>query len=324
MGRRRGRGAAVAAGCAALFLHASAAAARPKTTDFPAKGAVSAWDEGAEPTPVLIVLHGDWGYGPNDLFRVFEPTAAKRKVALVALACPVDEGCAGSFWRWNGPLSFLERALVALEQKHPIDRTRLWIAGWSGGATYLGWRTLEIERTFAGIAALGGGYPPSTTACAEAPAGVWILTGDKNPLHAHVKNLADYYRTCGHTVELSLVPGADHDGEWRAIPAHVEGLFDFLAKQHRAPAVGADAGSLGDASSPDSATLAPAAPSASAAGAEGEPAAPPRGAVSRGACGCRAAGADGGGAESGMAAGAALVLAVALRSRRVSRRAPAR
>jgi MYXO-CTERM domain-containing protein len=299
---------------AAALLVTIPASARTKVTDFPAPGAASAWDDGTDPAPVVVLLHGDWGYGPKDLAAVFEPEAAKRGVTVVALACPKDEGCKGSFWQWNGSPAFLQRAVDALEHRRAVDRTRLWIAGWSGGATYLGWRTLEIEREFAAIAALGGGYPPKTTACAEARTGIFVLSGDKNPLHEHVKRLADYYRGCGDAVEWVGLPGADHDGEWRAIPARVGGLLDFFARQRRTPAP-ADAG--------PSALPAPsvAASTAEVAGDASAPAIPPATPVARSACGCSVVGAEADARFVVLAVGAAFAVR---RRRALSRARPAR
>jgi hypothetical protein len=79
-----------------------------------------------------------------------------------------------------------------------IDPDRLWIVGWSGGASYIGHRTQEIERSFAVIH--GGGIRPAYADCTSPRASVYFLVGDANPLHNLAVQLRDYYVGCDHDV----------------------------------------------------------------------------------------------------------------------------
>jgi hypothetical protein len=83
-----------------------------------------------------------------EVHAAWERFAAPRGVAVLALACPVELGCKGSFWRWNGAPSWIVTQVDRLASHHAIDRSRTWLAGWSGGASYIGLRTQELERTF--------------------------------------------------------------------------------------------------------------------------------------------------------------------------------
>jgi dienelactone hydrolase len=189
----------------------------------------------AGPAPLLVVLHGDYGLTAPQIERAWAKHASPRGVAVLAIACPRALGCQGSFWKWNGDPAWIVAQVDALARNQPIDRRRLWLAGWSGGATYIGMHTQFFERTFAALVHHGGGMAPSSSACADAPAPVYFLVGDKNPLHEHTRWLRDHYASCANAVTWDLLPGADHTAEWRALDAHAPAIFDWLADKRLAP-----------------------------------------------------------------------------------------
>ena len=198
------------------------------------KGCVASAPKGEEKVPLLVVLHGDWGGGPKLMHDTWVRFTKSRNVALLALMCPKDDGCPGSWWKWNGDPKWIEKQIDAFAEDHPIDRDRLWIAGWSGGATYIGMHTQEIERTFAGIVIHGGGYRPSREGCANKPLpAVFFLYGDHNPLHAHAVELHDHYEACGNELSTTLLEGADHEGEWKALESNGGKILDWLATKKR-------------------------------------------------------------------------------------------
>ncbi len=224
----------------------------------------------------------------------------------------MKQGCdAPSWWKWDGDPAWLAEQVDAFAQLHAVDRARLWLVGWSGGGTYIGWRTQELERTFAAFVVHGGGFPPASPECGDAHVGVYFLVGDDNPLHAHAVALRDYYERCRHDVTWDLIARADHAGERRALATHVETMLGWLASHAREP-VAPDAGVHAEA---------PVASVAPAIAADPPPSAPAPTAVfaqpPRGACACAGAGV-GVGARVGEGAGAwllLLALAVIARSR---------
>lgn len=235
---------AILAGALALVATpAFTAKAAPRTrVDGICKGclaSVPATSDGAsKPAPLLVTLHGDWGVMAPELHAGWERFAAPREVALLSLTCPSELGCKRSWWQWNGSPQWITEQIDRLAARYAIDRERLWVAGWSGGATYIGMRTQEFERTFAALVLHGGGIWPLRPECAPEQVPATFLIGDQNPLHAHVLKLREHYQQCGNEVVTMLLRGADHDGEWSALDKRGGEILDWLAtKRHVTVAV---------------------------------------------------------------------------------------
>ena len=219
-----------------------------RTSDAPCKGCRSVVPGPGRPeraAPLLVLLHGDAGPGPTALVDAWERHALPRGVALLALQCPAALGCKGSWWQWNGAPSWLTAQVDAFAASHPIDRARVWLAGWSGGASYMGHRSAELQRSFAALVYHGGGMPPPVACEAEAPrngiASVYFLVGDANPLHGLALRLRQHHENCKDTMVWKLLPGADHAAEWRGLEANGGAIVPWLLAQRpltaTAPAV---------------------------------------------------------------------------------------
>jgi predicted esterase len=216
----------------------------------PCDRCLSSLPAGSDPRPLLVLLHGD-GETAASMFDAWQARAAARDIAVLALDCPVSEGCsARSWWRWNGDPAWIDRQTVALGELRPIDRERMWIVGWSGGASYIGLRTQELERTFAAIVIHGGGVPPPRSSCDGPKAAVTFLVGDANPLHYLAVGLREYYERCEHDVTWTLLRGADHGGERRALAAHREEILDWLGTRRLVAAPGLATAEAGTEPSP--------------------------------------------------------------------------
>jgi predicted esterase len=225
---RAGIGVAVA-----TFVAAVGHASPPRGADPPCRGCLLSLPADDAPAPLLVLLHGD-GQSPATLYAKWRPWAEARGIAVLALACPADEGCQGSWWRWDGDPRWLEGQVDAVGAVHAIDRSRLWLVGWSGGASYMGWRTQAIERTFAALVLHGGGMAPPLQGCPTPRASTYFLVGDRNPLHRLAMDLRDHYRSCRQDLTWTLLPGADHEGEWSALDAHRgNAILDWLATRRR-------------------------------------------------------------------------------------------
>lgn len=240
--------AAGAIAIALLLARASTAEAAPrKKIAEVCEGCFATVPEGTEPAPLLVTLHGDWGYMAPDLHRAWERFAAPRDVALLSLACPSKLGCKNSWWQWNGEPSWIVSQIDRLAESRAIDRDRMWIAGWSGGASYIGMRTQEIERTFAGIVIHGGGVWPWPDDCPKEKARVVFLVGDRNPLHKNGLVLRDHYARCGNDLTFHLLPGAEHDGEWKALAEKGGTILDELATARMTRPLAAPVGTIAHA-----------------------------------------------------------------------------
>jgi MYXO-CTERM domain-containing protein len=212
-----------------------------KHTSGPCTDCVASLPAGTDPAPLLVLLHGD-GESARSMFDLWEPAASKRGIVVFAPTCPRSEGCtAQSWWKWDGDPSWLERQVDALGALRSIDSARMWIAGWSGGGTYLGWNTQAIEHDYAALVIHGGGVRPASQACVAPRAGIYFLGGDRNPLHDLAEQLHDYYAsTCPHEdLSWTVLKGVDHVGERRALGTYREAILDWLSTRRR-PAAGPD------------------------------------------------------------------------------------
>ena len=157
----------------------------------------------------------------------------RRGWALLALDCPVRLGCKDSFWKWDGDPSWVLDQVAAVAKRRPIDRARVYLIGWSGGASYIGWRAAAWSGEFAAVVLHGGGIPPGTTACPAGRLPAYFLVGDKNPLHRLARELRAYFEACHQDVTWDLVRGGDHAHEEAALTARKAAeILDWLAARH--------------------------------------------------------------------------------------------
>jgi poly(3-hydroxybutyrate) depolymerase len=187
--------------------------------------------------PMLVVMHGD----REDATRAFNRwrTAAKQaRWVLVALDCPRSEGCTNkehSWWQWGGEPQWTIDRVKELVASLPVDRNRIYLAGWSGGATYLGMRSIHWTDTFAAIVIHGGGQPPwDEKTCPAKPLPAYFFVGDKNPLHHLAKGLRAYLESCKQDVKWDVIKGAAHADEHTALTTKKAlQIFDWLDKHAR-------------------------------------------------------------------------------------------
>jgi predicted esterase len=211
--------------CAGLLL--ALLVATPAHADPPCSGCVLELPaKTSAPLPLLVVLHGDRDRATNAIakWRV----AKTRGWAVLALQCPTSEGCKDSWWQWNGDPSWLHAQIDKVATSTKIDRARIVLAGWSGGATYLGMRAAEWKAR--ALVIHGGGMRSRDQACPKAlPA--YFLVGDKNPLHDLAVELRDYFTGCKQKIEWDLVKGGDHDREDRALDGKKAlAILDWVAR----------------------------------------------------------------------------------------------
>lgn len=168
------------------------------------------------PAPALIVLHGDRETAAAAAAR-WRAAVRERGWILIAPDSPNKER---SWWQWDGDPAFLH----ALTR----DATKLYVAGWSGGASYLGSHAAKLD--VAGIVIHGGGMPPRSQVCPAHPLPAYFLVGDANPLHGLAKELRGYLDACHEDLVWDLVSHGDHDREARALDkAKALRILDWLS-----------------------------------------------------------------------------------------------
>jgi hypothetical protein len=204
------------------------------------------------PMPLLVTLHGDIDHAPTTA-APWTPAIVARGWALLSIECPVAEGCdKGSFWRWNGPPTWILAQIAKVRAAYPIDDRRIFLSGWSGGASYIGWHAPELSQKFAGLVLHGGGVAPPTRECPKSLAPTYFLVGDQNPLHHLAKDLRDYFERCGNTVTWDLLPRAGHLAELASLDtAKATVILDSLGKSALSqPLAAIDGGTFAGANAP--------------------------------------------------------------------------
>lgn len=201
-----------------------------------------------ERRPLVILLHGD-RQPPRRMLRAFRAAAAKADVALLAPPCPTELGCSQrSFWRWGGDPAWLSELAGRAVALHDLDAARVALVAWSGGATYLGKRMAALGDHYSAAVLLGGGVPGPE--CAARPMPIFMVQGDRNPMHELTVALRQRLEQCHHEVQWHLVRGADHAAEWEAVSQSQmqRKIFEFLAasvrpqEEPQAPAAAATQG----------------------------------------------------------------------------------
>ena len=234
-GWRWGRLRLQVAGAALLLLTTSAQAAEtfrntPTVGSLLWKPTLPAAQAATAPLPLLVVLHGDGG-SPQQLLSLLIPEAQRRGLQVLALACPRDQGCSHrSFWQWNPSPAWLTESLQALAQQHKFDASRVYLLGWSGGASYLADVMAQVPPQFAAVALLGGGMPTrGAEGCAACKLPIYYSIGEKNPLRALAEASYQELKKCAHEVSWHVVRGADHAAEWESLQqGGVRAVLDFL------------------------------------------------------------------------------------------------
>ena len=188
-----------------------------------------------DPAPLLVVLHGN-NESAAERAEKWQDAARRRGWRILALDCPRELGCnaEGQWYVWNGNAHWIFERVRELSAREPIDASRIYLAGWSGGATYIGRRMTEWPRMFAAVVIHGGGVPPRRAECPDRPFPAYFLVGDQNPAHDSVVRLRTYLEECGQRVKWDLLPDADHPREDAALtPTKAAEILRWLANHRR-------------------------------------------------------------------------------------------
>jgi poly(3-hydroxybutyrate) depolymerase len=204
---------------AAVVVGPSPARAGRTIRDWPCAGCIVQVPSGhaVRRRPLLVALHGDEG-DPQLTAAVWGPVAAALGVVLFAPHCPVASGAGttSSWWGWFQSGSryddgWIGRQAALVERRFRVDRRREYLAGWSGGADFLGWYALRHADRFAGAAFVAGGVP-YTAACPSRRLAAFFLMGSNDFRFAsgQPEQVRSVLAGCGSPTAEIVEPGADH------------------------------------------------------------------------------------------------------------------
>jgi len=195
--------------------------------------------EATRPLPLLVVMHGNHEDAATAAKR-WKDVAVERGFVVLSLHCPRGAGCEdGKWYRWRETPTWIAEQVREVIRAMPIDQGKIYVAGWSGGATAIGMHAPVLDQMFAGVVFHGGGQPPLTTKeCPAQALPAYFLVGDANPAHPAAVRLRDYFERCNQQLSWDLLPGANHGREDKALDrAKVAEILEWLEKHARQPNV---------------------------------------------------------------------------------------
>jgi predicted esterase len=141
--------------------------------------------------------------------------------------------------RRNGDPAWLLDQVTSAASELKSDVRRVALIGWSGGASYMGYRWPAWQAPITSLVFLGGGMPPdAAAACPTVLLPSYYVSGTQNPLRGLALDLRKRIEACQAKVQWSSLEGADHGAEWREVSseARIRAIVNFV-QTHPAPAL---------------------------------------------------------------------------------------
>ena len=165
----------------------------------------------AAPAPLLVLLHGSYGSGAA-MVSWWTSMAEQDGIVLVGPQAREREA-----WQLRADSPQFIRALIdTVAAKHPVDRTRIYLFGSSGGAVYALTLSMLESQLFAATAIHAGAWrtPNEFRAVpyAKRKIPIAMFIGDKDeyfPLFA-VRKTQSALEQAGHPVSVTVIPGHNH------------------------------------------------------------------------------------------------------------------
>ncbi len=186
--------------------------------------------------PLLVVLHGNRETARDAADR-WSTAAVDRGWAVLSLQCPRAQGCDdhGRWYMWGGSPSWVTQQVAKVSRGISIDSRRIYLAGFSGGASFIGMHAPAWSTTFAAVVFHGGGQPPTAGACRNRTLPAYFLVGDENPDYPTAQRLRDYLAKCGPQPTVDLLEGENHAGEEEALDrSKATQILEWLEEHARA------------------------------------------------------------------------------------------
>jgi len=208
--------------------------ARAEAPTPPCEGCTLDVPQRNTPMPLLVVLHGDHENAAAAVARWKGPALA-RGWAVLGIQCPEKEKTCrmGQWYMWNPKPSLIEGFVAKVESQLSIDAKHIYLAGWSGGSTYIGMHANRWTK-FAAVVFHGGGRKPPTSTCPN-KLGAYFLMSANNYFLKYTKMLGEYWKSCKQDRVWDLLNGIKkHEDEGRALDeAKAIEILDWLAPRAR-------------------------------------------------------------------------------------------
>ena len=165
----------------------------------------------ASGAPLLVLLHGSYGNGAA-IVDAWRSVAEREGVVLVGPDAREREA-----WQLRADSPQFIRALIDdVAAKHPIDRSRIYLFGNSGGAVYALTLSMLESQLFAATAVHAGAWRARNefraVPYAQRKIPIAIFIGDKDeyfPVFT-VRQTQSALEQAGHPVSVTVIPGHSH------------------------------------------------------------------------------------------------------------------
>ena len=177
--------------------------------------------------PALRLLHGS-GHNGMSLIDPWKDLAVKDGIILVA-----PDSSDSSQWNQtaDGP-DFIHALVEAAKSKYPIDPRRVYLFGHSAGAVYALYLSVIQSEYFAAAAIHAGALLTNDLkiidiATRKIPIAIWVGTNDPYFALILVRATRDAFDSRGFPVQLTEMPGHDHN--YYAVAAKINPtIWEFL------------------------------------------------------------------------------------------------
>ncbi|HEX2493566.1 MAG TPA: dienelactone hydrolase family protein [Steroidobacter sp.] len=166
----------------------------------------------SEDPPLLIVLHGSYG-SARQMLNAW--TALASEEGLLLLAPQARDRKVWSI-RADGP-AFIRALVDEVQRRHPLDRERIYLFGYSGGAVYALTLSMIESEYFAAVAVYGGVWRASNEFAAlryarrKVPIAIFMGERDEFFPSFAVRNTQRALEEAGHEVNLTILGYVAHD-----------------------------------------------------------------------------------------------------------------
>ena len=167
----------------------------------------------ANAMPLLIALHGDEGK-PDYIHWSFRGLQQTTNGAFILVSPRAPFGGGSWYKSTNNHRDFVDAVIQKVLSSYNVDQDRIWITGWSGGASFLGYYAVKRQDILATVTFyMGGGvgsytYAPPAGSC-KIPAR--IVIGTKDFLYKMASKSRDILKAQGHEVAWVVLPGVGHN-----------------------------------------------------------------------------------------------------------------
>ena len=165
----------------------------------------------AEPAPLLLVLHGS-GQNGRELVDRWDDLAREQRFIVAG-----PDALSSKHWQpaHDGP-DFLREVVEAVASRHPVNRRRVYLFGYSGGGHFALQMAVTESEYFAGAAVYAGALQGNLTnlvtfARRKIPITLFAGSADEVVPAAAVRRTWQVLQQAGLPTEFQAMPNWNHD-----------------------------------------------------------------------------------------------------------------